>query len=86
MDGCKYNTHNKAIELSSGDWIAPLDDDDEFSDDHIETLLKFALENDSEMVYGKVDWEFKPDKWRELGSYPPNIGKISHILYYIVLN
>lgn len=36
---------NKAIELSSGEWIAPLDDDDEFSEDHIEILLKHALLN-----------------------------------------
>jgi glycosyltransferase involved in cell wall biosynthesis len=70
---------NRAIELSSGDWIAPLDDDDEFSDDHIETLLEYALVNDYEMVYGKVEVEFKPNKWNYLGSYPPKQGTISRM-------
>ncbi len=33
---------NKGIELCSGDWIAPLDDDDEFSEDHLDVLLNHA--------------------------------------------
>lgn len=70
---------NKAVELSFGDWIAPLDDDDEFSEDHIESLLKYALEKDYEMVYGKVNMEIKPGKWCELGSYPLEHSKISRI-------
>ncbi|SCG86400.1 glycosyltransferase family 2 protein [Methanobacterium congolense] len=70
---------NKAIELSSGEWLAPLDDDDEFSDDHIETLLKFATDNDYDMVYGKVRMETEPDKWDELGSYPLEGSCISHM-------
>ena len=78
---------NKAIELSSGNWMAPLDDDDEFSEDHIEVLLNYALERDYEMVYGKVKWEIKPKKWIELGSYPIKRGKISHlsVLYHSTL-
>lgn len=70
---------NKAIDLASGDWIAPLDDDDAFSEDHIETLLKYALENDYEMVYGKVEMEVEPDKWEDLGSYPLQCDKISRM-------
>ena len=70
---------NKAIEISRGEWIAPLDDDDEFSDDHIETLLKFALENDHELVYGKVEREIEPNHWEVLGSYPLQNGEISRI-------
>lgn len=75
---------NKAIELSTGEWLAPLDDDDEFSGDHIEILLNHALEHDCEMVYGKVKWEIEPDKWIELGSYPLECDKISHlsVLYH----
>ena len=78
---------NKALEMSSGDWIAPLDDDDEFTDDHIESLLKFALENDYELVYGKVDMELEPKKWVELGCYPLQINNISRmsVLYSSIL-
>jgi len=75
---------NKGIELCSGEWIAPLDDDDEFSEDHIEVLLNYALAHDCEMVYGVVQMETKPGQWRNLGSYPLKCGKISHlsVLYH----
>ena len=52
---------NYAIESCSGDWIAPLDDDDEFSRDHIEVLLNYAIKNDYEMAYGKAEMEIKPN-------------------------
>ncbi len=70
---------NRALELCLGDWIAPLDDDDEFSEGHIQALLSQALEHDYEMVYGKVKYEAKPDEWIEVGSYPLTFGAISHI-------
>lgn len=75
---------NKAIELCCGDWVAPCDDDDEFSEDHIEVLLNYALEHDYEMVYGKVVMEIRPNKWKEKGSYPLKRGKICHlsVLYH----
>ncbi len=40
-----------------GDWIANLDDDDEFFSNHIEVLLNFALQQNLEMVYGIVEYE-----------------------------
>jgi len=70
---------NEALKLCSGDWIAPLDDDDEFSHDHIEVLLNYALEHDCEMVYGKVMFENRPNEWIELGSYPLACGGLCHI-------
>ncbi len=75
---------NKCLELCSGDWIAPLDDDDEFTEDHIETLLNFAINGDYEMVYGVVEMEVEPGKWIHVGSYPPECGKICHlsVLYH----
>ena len=78
------NPANKAIELCSGDWIAPLDDDDEFSEDHLETLLHYALKNNYEMVYGVVEMEREPGKWKNLGSYPLKCGGICHlsVLYH----
>ena len=46
---------NLAASLAKGDWIAPLDDDDEFSKDHIEKLLKLALDKKAELVYGSLE-------------------------------
>ena len=70
---------NKAIELCSGDWIAALDDDDEFSEDHLESLLHYALKNNYEMVYSVVEMEIEPGKWENLGSYPLKCGEICHL-------
>lgn len=41
---------NAALDLSAGAWIAPCDDDDEFTDDHVETLLGVAKATRSEFV------------------------------------
>jgi glycosyltransferase involved in cell wall biosynthesis len=41
---------NKAMDLASGLWIARLDDDDTWTQDHIERLLKFAIDGDYEFV------------------------------------
>jgi glycosyltransferase involved in cell wall biosynthesis len=79
---------NKAIELCSGDWIAPLDDDDEFSEDHLEILLNYALKNNYEMVYGVIEMEIESGKWKNIGSYPLRLGRICHlsVLYHSKLN
>lgn len=41
---------NKALELITGKWIARLDDDDIWTPDHIEALLRFAQGGDYEFV------------------------------------
>jgi len=41
---------NKAMELATDDWIARLDDDDTWTNDHIEKLLNFAIEGGFEFV------------------------------------
>lgn len=75
---------NKAIDMASGEWLGPLDDDDAFSPDHIEVLLNHALENDYEMVYGKVLNEEENGHWSTLGSYPLQEKEISRmaVLYH----
>jgi len=75
---------NKGLELASGEWIAHLDDDDEFLEDHLEVLLNHALKYNYEMVYGIVQMEIKPGKWVNVGSYPLERGHISHlsVLYH----
>jgi len=75
---------SKSLELCSGDWIAPMDDDDEFSEDHLEVLLNHALEHDYEMVYGITEMEIEPGKWVNVGSYPLRCGRICRlsVLYH----
>jgi hypothetical protein len=69
--------YNRAIELSRGEWIAPLDDDDEFLPNHIETLLDLALARRAEFVYGtleRVGIATQPGDG--LFSFPPEQGRI----------
>lgn len=43
---------NKAMELARGQWLARVDDDDTWSKDHIEVLLRFAQQKQHEFVSG----------------------------------
>lgn len=45
---------NEAARLARGAWIAPLDDDDEFTADHIERLLGLARRERAELAYGAL--------------------------------
>jgi len=70
---------NVGLQESRGEWIAHLDDDDEFSPDHVDVLLKFALEHDYEMVYGVVEMEMSDGSWVKVGSPDLREGAISRI-------
>jgi glycosyltransferase involved in cell wall biosynthesis len=48
---------NKAMELARGQWIARVDDDDTWSPDHIEKLLRFAQLGQYEFVSGLYEEE-----------------------------
>jgi hypothetical protein len=66
---------NESRELARGRWIAPLDDDDEWTPDHIETLLATAFSRRAELIYGrlKVVIEGSPiQTW--IGNWPPRYG------------
>lgn len=41
---------NKGLEMVRGKWIARIDDDDTWTEDHLESLLNFAQEGDYEFV------------------------------------
>jgi glycosyltransferase involved in cell wall biosynthesis len=61
-------------ELATGDWIAPLDDDDEWDEDHLEVLVGEALSTHAELVYGK--WRMREAETGRLlredfGLWPP---------------
>jgi glycosyltransferase involved in cell wall biosynthesis len=69
---------NAAIRMARGSWIAPLDDDDEWDDDHLEVLLGAAREAEAEFAYGRLRayLEGEPVK-REIGGWPPRKGNIN---------
>lgn len=69
---------NHALALARGRWFAYLDDDDEFSADHIEVLLRACLDHRLEFAYGVTEMEFAPGVWHRVGAFPPAPGRICH--------
>lgn len=69
---------NAGLALCSGEWILHLDDDDELAPRCVEALLGAALEGGFEMVYGKVMVVTASGEAYELGSFPPEMGKMTH--------
>lgn len=74
---------NRALQLAKGDWIAPLDDDDEFTTDHVEALLDACRSGDLEFAYGMAEMEVGGGGWAAVGSWPLRHGSIIHaaVLY-----
>lgn len=69
---------NLGAYMAAGEWIAPLDDDDEFAPDHLEKLLALALSSKSEMVYGALEQvDLKTGKKVRIWSFPPEQGQFS---------
>lgn len=69
---------NAALRMARGRWIAPLDDDDEWDDDHLEVLLDAARSTEAEFVYGRIRGclDGNPLSW-EAGGWPPSLGDVS---------
>lgn len=66
---------NKGLEIATGDWLTFLDDDDEFTPNHIEVLLQKALEG-YDFVYGNILMITPTGERRIVGKYPPEHGHI----------
>jgi hypothetical protein len=69
---------NEGIRRARGAWIAPLDEDDEFTENHIERLLSLARETRAEVAYGALIQRDLVEKTEShVFSYPPNRGGFS---------
>lgn len=69
---------NTGMALCRGEWIAPLDDDDEFTPDHIEVLLDACRRNRWDFVYSVFDMEREPGTWTPVGHWPIEEGATCH--------
>jgi len=56
---------NASLALVRGAWISYLDDDDVYSPDHVEKLLRAAQTRDLELVFGRYRYEKTPGVWQE---------------------
>jgi hypothetical protein len=62
---------NAAWQLARGRWIAPLNDDDAFRPDHVETLLAAARSGSFEVAYGAIEHHHPDGSSRVENSWPP---------------
>lgn len=63
---------NRAMAEARGRWLAPLDDDDAFTPDHIERLLAAARERRLELVYGRLRCRYPDGSEDFIGEFPPH--------------
>jgi hypothetical protein len=72
---------NRGLELARGAWVAAIDHDDEWDDDHLEVLLDEARRTRAEVVY--AGWRMVDDERGRMidhrfgGVYPPVDGAIA---------
>jgi glycosyltransferase involved in cell wall biosynthesis len=65
---------NEGAGLARGGWIAPLDQDDEWTEDHLAVLLERALATRAELVYGQLRAEVAGVGVTWVGEWPPAAG------------
>jgi glycosyltransferase involved in cell wall biosynthesis len=69
-----YGPRNYALDVAKGAWITTLDDDDEYTPDHVEVLLRAVIDRRLEFVYGQSE-VIAPDGTKGLvGRWPPSLG------------
>ena len=69
---------NRGAQLATGTWIAPLDEDDAFTPDHIERLLTLAQERRVELAYGALEQRnLVNGTSARIFSNPPEISQFS---------
>ncbi|QWZ08139.1 glycosyltransferase family 2 protein [Nocardioides panacis] len=64
--------------MAAGSWIAPCDDDDTLTPDHVSTLLAWARTHDAEMVWSDAAMQAEDGTWTTTGGPPLALGRISH--------
>jgi hypothetical protein len=67
---------NAGLALAQGHWIAPCDDDDELTEDHVEVLLNEVRSRKLEFVWSSAKWETRPGEWITLGD-----GSFAHAAF-----
>ena len=73
---------NRALEIVTADWISRIDDDDIWTDDHLEILLKHAISSRSEFVSSSYITKIKNKEiLKNFENEKPPIGGVQTWLY-----
>jgi len=65
---------NQAVASARGAWIAPIDQDDEWADDHLEALLGAARRTRAEVAYGVGRVVIAGGGETYFGAWPPRLA------------
>jgi glycosyltransferase involved in cell wall biosynthesis len=65
---------NEGFAFARGSWIAPIDQDDEWSDNHLEVLLAAAQHTRAEVAYGVARAVVGTEGDTYFGAWPPALG------------
>jgi len=66
------NARNHGLDQARGDWVTSLDDDDEWTPDHVETLLKAV--DGFDFAYGISEYHWPDGRKQRAGKWPPGEG------------
>lgn len=69
------NARNAGLDRATSDWVAILDDDDEFTPDHNAVLLDAAEQYGCEFAYGRSIATWHDGRVTEYGAWPPGGGQ-----------
>ena len=69
---------NHALREARGEWLAPLDDDDEFTTDHVAVMLEACRVARAEMAFGVARMRLSTGEWRDVGSQPLRRDHVCH--------
>lgn len=70
------NARNRGLDVATGEWIAPLDDDDEWTPDHVEVLLRAARDEAADFAYGISEYHWPDGHQQRAGTWPPGYGAL----------
>jgi glycosyltransferase involved in cell wall biosynthesis len=70
------NALNRGLSHASGDWIARLDDDDDWAPRHLETMLRFAEDVNAEFVSGLA---LDVVKGKLIQPYQESVGPVGSV-------
>jgi glycosyltransferase involved in cell wall biosynthesis len=65
------NARNVGLDRMRGQWVAPLDDDDAWTDAHVEVLLKAAVDHRVDFAYGRSIAHWADGHTTSYGAWPP---------------
>jgi glycosyltransferase involved in cell wall biosynthesis len=70
------NARNHGLDQARGAWVTSLDDDDEWTPDHVEVLLLEVQKTSADFAYGISQYHWPDGHAQTAGKWPPGYGAL----------